>query len=296
MKMFAEYGNIETALEKSRMLTRDRVTIWGKEYKDFTAAALAFGLKPHILRCRCQTGMQSAEEIVEELLGQGIDFEGKAYTTLTELCGEYKVQPFTVLRRLRGGWTLHNAVTVPMNITSKGISVIYDGTPYRSRIELCRSYNISYQWVFRQEAKFQSWLDAFVFAVRLKKEVGFRDDELFTSVPGCIMQGKRYHSASTLFKEIGISDSKVTSYRTAKKTDGLFGTLCAMQQEKTMREINGKQEETPKYPELQGYDFENGCSEPKQIYKALLREMQAAYDIPTQAGEEQPETGFELKM
>lgn len=301
MKMYAECGDIETAFEKSWTVMRKGITIWGKEYKDITAAALAFGLDPEVLRYRCRTGTQQIEETVEDLLKQGVTFSGKTYATLTELSGAYKVQPCTVLDRLRRGWTLSDAVTTPLSITSSGISVIYDGTPYMSRIDLCRSYNISYQWVCKHKVKFQSWLDTFEFAVRLKKETGFRDDEMFTSVSGCIIQGKRYHSASALFKEIGISSAKVTSYRMVKKTDGLFATLRAMQQEKTVRQINGKLEEMPQYPELQGRDFENGCIETRQIYQKLLQEMQAGNleDIQNDdAGqtEEGQETGFGLTM
>ncbi len=187
LKFYADCGDIEEALEKSHERKRETIVIWGKEYKDHAAAALAFGLSPDILRRRFRTEAGPPEEIVEKLLDQGVEFEGKPYGTLSELCMAYNIQPFTLHCRLRSGWTLSDAVTVPINRTSSGISTTYDGVEYRSRIELCRSYGVSYHWVNKNRRKFENWLDAFTFAVRLKKEIGFRDDEMFTSVPGCIM-------------------------------------------------------------------------------------------------------------
>ncbi len=190
-------GDAEKAVDKVIKAKRKTVTIWGKEYKNFTTAALAFGINPASLRDMYRKGTKPIEEIVKEL--QDGSSRGR-----------------------------------------NGISVTYNGNVYRNHTELCRCYNISCLWVNRQEAKFKSWLDTFVFGIRLKKELGYRDDEFFAFLPGCIMQEKRYHSINALYREIGISCSKVVSYRNCKGTHGLFGTLRAMQQEKTVRQINGR--------------------------------------------------------
>lgn len=97
-------------------LGKKKVTHKGKEYSSHSALAREFGITPSTLMCRLYRGYS-----LEDALSTDFDkksrknsvvhtIEGDKYTSLKQLAEDMFIKPTTLQARLRGGYTLEQAI------------------------------------------------------------------------------------------------------------------------------------------------------------------------------------------
>lgn len=127
--------------------------------------------------------------------GKKIKYKGIEYSSIKSLCETYKVSYAMVSQRLKNGFTIEDAIEIPLKKHRNGIPVIYKGVQYQSIRSLAHSKNIPYH----------------VVQMRIKKGI---DIETAIDTPvGELMgnqiefKGKLYPSFSNLCKTYNISSS-----------------------------------------------------------------------------------------
>ena len=75
-------------------------------------------------------------------MAKKIKYNGKEYSSESELARVYGIKITTFSYRLKEGWTMDEALGVVQRQHRKGIPIRYDGKEYASRAELARAYGI----------------------------------------------------------------------------------------------------------------------------------------------------------
>lgn len=85
--------NIEAAVKKCRSLQDKHPKLWGRSYSSITEVAASFGISSHLLYYRIETGAELNEAVLQILKEEPIQFRGKEYASMSDLCAEFKIQP-----------------------------------------------------------------------------------------------------------------------------------------------------------------------------------------------------------
>ena len=72
------------------------------------------------------------------------DHLGNVYSSIKDMCAFYKISQDTFNFRLKAGWTLEEALTIPIYKYNSSYNKCYDhlGNEYKSTQEMCKKYNI----------------------------------------------------------------------------------------------------------------------------------------------------------
>lgn len=289
--------SVEEAIEICRDRWENRITLWGKYYRNKQEICEAFGIKYANLKTELEVKQRTLEEAVLELLKrQPIKFEGAYYSSITELCCKYQIQPRIVYDRLQRGKTLYDAVYQPLRPNGKVFEITFEGKQFTNATELCRFYNISRECVAEQcrYEKSKTFIECFALVKQLKDEIGWPEDQLFAYIPACKINGVFYKTMEEFVVNNGMSSGQITTYKYRRNCKDWIETLKGM---KTAGKP-GYQTETgiysykelerrgykaaqisqlpyrptgiPLYPSLQKYDFENNCIDIRLRYKQLF--------------------------
>jgi len=123
---------------------------------------------------------------------QSIDHLGNTYESVKSLCDHYKIPVSTYLNRLRGGWTVEDALTVPIRNISYEKSTDHLGNKFRSVKEMCRYYSIDCATYYHRIASGMSLGDALTKPVK-------KFDKYYDHL------GNEFYSLNTMCKHYGIS-------------------------------------------------------------------------------------------
>ena len=129
------------------------ITVNGKTFKSIAEACRYYNLDyKTVLQRFCNYGhgwsIEEAFGLVERKekprKGNEVILEGKTFPTIKEACKYYNLNYNTIYGRLDKGWTVEDAISVPVREGSRGKTVIVDGNEFISIAEACRYYNLKY--------------------------------------------------------------------------------------------------------------------------------------------------------
>lgn len=136
--------SVEEAVRRCREWQENRIVLWGREYQSRQEVVEMFGLQYSAIAYGMNCKKMSLEEVVVDLLKrEPIQFEGKTYPTIVDLCACYQAQPGNVMERLSQGKTLYEAVYRPVKNNGRVNEIVFDGRAYQNAAVLCREYSIS---------------------------------------------------------------------------------------------------------------------------------------------------------
>ncbi len=310
LHFYERRNDIQEAVECCRTFGRQELELWGKSYDSLADIAHQFGLNYYRLLSRMdqETGVETA--VKEALKIEPVTFRGKEYLHFVDLCAAFQIQPANVYERLRYGLNLEEALTKPIKRMGNKTPVSYRGSNYESQIALCRAYGISVGCVREQmRTNPMDFLEAFDTFVQLKERIGWGREQMISYIPHCAVRGKIYKTVPAFLREIGIKPSLFFTYKNRSGFEDVFEALKAMQKEmraaylvdgepqfsvdirqkkysrSRMKEIMEAKVMVPRYPMLQGLDFDTDCYDTEWIYYEILN---------SKLQEQEPE--WELRM
>ena len=119
----------------------------GNEYDTFSKMCQAYKKGHRIVRARLNMGWPLEKALTtpagETKCLKSLDHLGNEYSSFTEMCRLYEKNPEIVNHRLNKGWTLENALTVPIGESHEKYikSVDHLGNEYRSFSKMCEAYD-----------------------------------------------------------------------------------------------------------------------------------------------------------
>ena len=246
MHRYYRTGDIEDAVlwAANAEEKKKSYVLWNRQYENVNSIALAFGLNAGSIFARLK-GNESLEEIVKGLLQkETITYRRKVYASKNELYRELGI----------AGDCIHEMMT-------------------------------------NHDTDFETAVDIY-WETKLK--AGIPAEEMLSYLPVCIIRGRYYKTVVELANEIGISTSALATYKHRHGNEGVIDTLQAMQLEtkeryilngevKTYKELiqmgytSSSYRQVPKasipvYPQLQKYDFTEGCVDVMKIYEEVKQE------------------------
>lgn len=290
--------DIGESVERCRKEAGRGIELWGKQYRGIPEIAVDFGVRYASLVQRLRDGMELPEAVRHLLRTEGVTFAGKKYENFVDLCGEYHIQPANVYGRLKQGFTLTEALTRPLGKAGHGNAMWYEGVAYDSQRALCQAYGISVDCVREQTKRHPfSFMDSFENLKRLKEYAGMPWGEEMNYIPACRVRGKNYKTAASFVRQFGITSSMLSAYKYKKGIRDLFETLRSMQKETRKaflldgepifdKDLRKRYTQTqidqmhlpavfvPRYPGLQGFDFETGCLDLLVAYEDMVAELE----------------------
>lgn len=290
-------SSVEEAIERCREQQDKKIFLWGREYVSRYELAEALGISYNALAFAMNVKHEKLEEAVRKLLiKEPVRFEGKEYRTLVDLCTEYGVQHANVIARLESGKTLHEAVYIPVRNNGIINEIEYEGKTYQNIAVLCREFHISRVLVdgLRRYEAGRSFLECFHLTRKLRDECGWPQEQTFSYIPRCKIEGKFYKHLSTFSRTVNMTAVQIESYKSKHKHSNLIAALSAMQQEyilayptkqglltykqarkvgysaKELMEMSDRKEKIPRYPALQKMHFDQGCMDITERYEQLF--------------------------
>lgn len=287
--------DIKEAVEYCIQYDKRDLTVWGKSYGSLSEIALVFGISHYHLVTEVRDGRSPQEAVKRALETEPILFEGKRYASFGDLCAEYGIQPVNVYGRLRYGMGLSEALTRPLKRTGSRNYFLYQGREYESKAALCRAYGISILCV-REQTRTNpiTFWDSFEVLRKLKEGLGMKREEMLNYIPHCRIRGKNYKTMTELLREFGITATTFYTCKSRSEDKDVFTVLKGMQAEtRCAYEVDGKgmlreeaqklgytkaaidklpKTELPKYPAMQGFDFDTGCYDGEKLYYEILNE------------------------
>lgn len=124
--------------------------VWkGKKYRSTPDLARAVGMSKVVLSGRLRAGwsLKRAIETPKITTGshaQPIVIAGVWYPSRKHACQAYEIDPPTVCRRLKQGWSLERAITEPTG-RNAGQVIVVDGVQYKSLLAAAKAYGLSYK-------------------------------------------------------------------------------------------------------------------------------------------------------
>lgn len=126
----------------------------GKRYKSKKEMCAAYNITTNCYDFRRLYLGYSIQEALEtpQIKKTVKDHLGNEYSSATKMCNAYGIKPVTFKDRMKRGWTLEDALTLPVgsNTTRRDTDriecgIVYDhrGIWYNSVEEMCKRYNIS---------------------------------------------------------------------------------------------------------------------------------------------------------
>ena len=295
LHFYERKNDIQEAVECCRTFGRQELELWGKRYDSLADIAHQFGLSYYRLLFRTEQGVGLEEIVKEALEKEPVTFRGKEYLHFVDLCADFQIQPANVYERLRYGFNLEEALTKPIKNIGNKIPVSYRGSNYESQIALCRAYGISVGCVREQmRTNPLSFLEVFDTFVQLKERVGWGMEQMISYIPHCTVRGKAYKTVRAFLREIEIRPSAFYTYKDRGGFEDIFEALKAMQKEmrvaylvdgepqfsvdirqkkysrSRMKEIMEAKVMVPRYPMLQGLDFDTECYDTERLYYEIL--------------------------
>lgn len=131
--------------------------------------------------------------------GNSVIYKNKEYASIKKLCNEKNVSYAMVIQRLKLGWSIEDAIDIPVKTHRNGKKVKYNGKDYPSLRSLAISQNIPYH-VLQMRVK-----NGMNIQTAVETPVG----ELMGNET--IFENKTYPSFSKMCREFNISPSIVLS-------------------------------------------------------------------------------------
>lgn len=226
--------SVEEAVKRCREQQENRIVLWGREYQNRQEVAERFGLQYSAIAYGMNCKKMSLEEVVLDLLKrEPIQFEGKTYPTIVDLCACHQAQPGNVMERLSQGKTLYEAVYLPVKNNGRVNEMVFDGRIYQNAAVLCREYSISKVLVEgqRRYAEGKSFVECFRLVKQPRDECGWPDDQIFSYIPRCKIEGVFYKRLSHFSNATGMPEAQITTYKSKHHCHDLIETLQKMQKD-----------------------------------------------------------------
>lgn len=139
-------------------------------------------------------------------------------------------------------------------------------------------------------------MESFEILCRLKARANILQDEAINYIPRCRVRGENYKTVYEFVYQFGITAGTVYTYKSRHQCANLFEALRGMQGERRtaypvdgkilfgievrkqygqaqLKKIQDQKIEVPRYPSLQGFDFQTECYDTMAIYYELLEEL-----------------------
>ena len=220
----------------------------------------------------------------------------RQYENVNSIALAFGVNAGSIFARLKYGFELERALLQPIRKPNRPeLEITYRGKVYASKNELYRELGIAgdciHEMMTNHDTDFETAVDIY-WETKLK--AGIPAEEMLSYLPVCIIRGRYYKTVVELANEIGISTSALATYKHRHGNEGVIDTLQAMQLEtkegyilngevKTYKELiqmgytSSSYRQVPKasipvYPQLQKYDFTEGCVDVMKIYEEVKQE------------------------
>lgn len=121
----------------------------GNEYKSISEMCLHYNIDVHTYMSRVKNGMTVEQSLTTPTRVDGRrkkckDHLGNEFNSVTEMCMHYKLSVMTFRIRINRGWSLEDALTVPVDRDKKSVKYTdKDGNKFRNKKEIASFHNMS---------------------------------------------------------------------------------------------------------------------------------------------------------
>ncbi len=296
---YARNHDIHLSMQRCLEEQGIEVSLWGKPYHGIADVAIQFGLKYTSLRTKAKS-MGTLEKAVDVLLRtEPIRYEGRDYESLSELCSDNGVLQDNIYERLTYGLSLKEALTRPIKSNGNRKAVEFHGIEYPSHREACRAYGISERCI-RELTKSNpiDFIESLQILVTLKEWANIPQEEPLNYIPACRVRGTNYKTMAGFLVSYGITGTTFYVYKSQHGYRNVFDALKEMQKETRkayvlherpvfyselskcyssyqLKKMNLPSVLVPRYPTLQGVDFDTECYDLLEMYENLKEEVTA---------------------
>ncbi len=124
------------------------VTVKGKTYRSFAAAAKAFNKDPEALRERLKKMTPEEALLTPNQRTNPISYKGETFPSVNAFADFYKLKRATVRSRMKRGWSLDDIISKGLQMVK--IKLTYKDKEYKSLNELCVSLKLPYKLVYKR--------------------------------------------------------------------------------------------------------------------------------------------------
>lgn len=201
------YKNVETAVERLReVVTPQVIEVWGKKFNSVSELAEYYGIGSYVIKPDILKDRERLEKTIIRAYSSKIEYRGRSYPNLTTLCAHEGVLTQTVYSRLKLGWSLDEAVTVPV-IRAKTASFMYRGEHFTSRRDLYEKYGINSSLLHSQgkmnpELSFETLFD---IVNTFLETCGGNRPTLVSKIPFVIYNGEWYSNILDFCKACNVT-------------------------------------------------------------------------------------------
>ena len=288
-------GNVEDALDyiisEEYAKNKSKYTVYGVEYPSITQIAVAFGITNRQLLYNSKR-LGSITKALEYCLGTEIEYEGKKYHNLCDLCSHFNISASTCLGRLNAGWNLENALKIPVTESStKYKEVIFRGKLYNSVAALGREYGVDsriiYNFLEINEHKYVGLdiEDSCDVIIGFLEEQGILGKFYINRMPSVLYDGKLFSTYAEFSKYIGVHTTLWFEYRRKYKGLDVLKTASVIKSQTVYEyEYQGKKYTITELKKLLGYSYHRVMTlvRHNKVRRYLVPKYHVHYNISSQ--------------
>lgn len=193
--------------------------VYGRTYQSITQVAVNFGISNRNLIAHNKR-LGDLTKALEYCLGLEIEYGGKKYRNLCDLCSAYNISAGSCLGRLNSGWSLDRALSEPI-IENNNVykEVFFRGTLYNSVAALGRDYNIDSRVIYNIFEKYKNKYIGLNIEECCEIVIGFLEKYniigkfYINSMPSVLYDGNLFSTYLEYIKYIGIHQTLWYEYR-----------------------------------------------------------------------------------
>ncbi len=125
--------------------------------------------------------------------GKEIEYKGIKYSSIKKACEALGLPHTTIRKRIRTGWTIEKALSIPVITRDSNTTVVYNEKEYSSKKQLCNELGVNYDAVIKRMSDYGYSLEDAV-----TKNIKGKNERIVE------YNGKTYASISDLCKKYGI--------------------------------------------------------------------------------------------
>lgn len=211
-KQLDKTADVDLAVSNYFAKKNKKIMVNNVSFTTLTDVATHFGLAYKALSYRVSKLKETPEQAVHSLQqDKSVEFRGKTYRNLSDLCSEYNMSIAVVFTRLQTGKTLEEALTTPKKKRNMKTSLVYRDKEYTSKADLCDSYGISFSLVNTLvNSRNLEWLTAFDMVNVFFSNCEGKRPNILSYIPCLIINGVWYRSTEDFCKDYNISSSLFT--------------------------------------------------------------------------------------
>lgn len=232
--------------ESIKLTSKHELVVWGQRFESILPLCEYYGISPYLFFKYSEENL-STEEVIGLCHSSTLEYDGKVYSSLSDLCASMEIQYSTVYSRLRNGWSLERSLTEPLNSRGRRTKLLYSyrGMDYPSKSSLCVAYGISANLVTSVSKALGSygddWMNSFDLLVEFFEGLEGLRPPVIPKIPYVIYNGEWYFSSADFCKSCCVSLHDYRRAQFAEKGGTPFSWMSRLRNGKCNRyEFDGK--------------------------------------------------------